>query len=401
MTSDKHHPAVSKRAQTYEWALEAMQTPSNGIKLSDIAKKHRTTELYEAAVRNGKCSLCEIPEELVTYDLCREAVRQNYRELAHVPDKFAVYDLLLYAVSCDPEAYNIAKYRLTQKKPNEQGYTHEEVRLAMEAICPTHFGNTRINGLCTTPELTSEEKRKQYIAEHYGIFHVSIPRPILLDALTLLCKQSSQTARVDADEDKDDKVAVFFHLTRTRPAENEVWTDSLFLMLDKEEFEQHTKQEWEDSEFLVAFIKQKAGLWLSTPDGWVSIVQACQDYNWGDFIMDLPMPSAGIYYDLEAVKGCSVAASCDILVNQDEHIAPSYVSATLHLMKGEEEIGAFPVKVDFQDGCLYDKHGFDSTLLAQATEGFVELPEGHTIPCDPREEFMRLMTDLAVLQPNR
>lgn len=398
MTSDKNHPAVSKRAQTYEWALEAMQTPSNGVKLSDIAKKHRTAELYEAAVRNGKCTLCEVPGELVTYDLCREVVRQNYRELAHVPDKFAVYDLLLYAVSCDPEAYNIAKYRLTQNKPKEsQGYTPEEVRLAMEAICPTSFGNARIDGLCTPPEFKSEEERRQYIAEHYGIFHVSIPRPILLDALALLCKQSSQTAGDDAGEDKNDKVAVSLHLTRARPEENEVRTDSLFLMLDKEEFEQHTKQEWEDSDFLVDVIKQKAGLWLSTPDGWASIVQSCQDYNWGDFIMDLPMASAGIYYDFESVKGCSVAAYCDILVNQDEHIAPSDVSATLHLMNGEEEIGAFPVKVDFQDGCLYDEHGFDSALLAQASEGFVELPGGYTIPCDPREEFMRLVTDLTVL----
>jgi len=37
MTSDRHHPVVSKRAQTYEWALVAMQTPANGVKLSDIA----------------------------------------------------------------------------------------------------------------------------------------------------------------------------------------------------------------------------------------------------------------------------------------------------------------------------------------------------------------------------
>lgn len=64
-----------KWQQTYEEALQAMKdTTYSQYSLADVSTHHHTEELLEAALRNNRCSLRDIPVEKRTLRLCHVAL---------------------------------------------------------------------------------------------------------------------------------------------------------------------------------------------------------------------------------------------------------------------------------------------------------------------------------------
>ena len=82
-----------KWQQTYEEALQAMKdTTYSQYSLADVSTHHHTEELLEAALRNNRCSLRDIPVEKRTLRLCHVALECCHSiNVQYIPKEFFDY----------------------------------------------------------------------------------------------------------------------------------------------------------------------------------------------------------------------------------------------------------------------------------------------------------------------
>ena len=82
-----------KWQQTYEEALQAMKdTTYSQYSLADVSTHHHTEELLEAALRNNRCSLRDIPVEKRTLRLCHVALECCHSiNVQYIPKKYFDY----------------------------------------------------------------------------------------------------------------------------------------------------------------------------------------------------------------------------------------------------------------------------------------------------------------------
>ena len=90
-----------KWQQTYEEALQAMKdTTYSQYSLADVSTHHHTEELLEAALRNNRCSLRDIPVEKRTLRLCHVALECCHSiNVQYIPKKYFDYNFSLKAAS--------------------------------------------------------------------------------------------------------------------------------------------------------------------------------------------------------------------------------------------------------------------------------------------------------------
>ena len=178
-------------------------------------------------------------------------------------------------------------------------------------------------------------------------------------------------------------------LIRERPSEHDIWSDELALHVSKETAEYINSLEGSAaSSYCKQLLLSRIQEWLTTPAGWAAINEASQDFNWGDFVMcSMPYKEHGIFMD-PVLSSKNLTHSVKVIVDQDELLAPSSVSANWTAYKNGVPQCVGYVTVDFQDGNIYGdvpekyKFGYDC---------FVSFGAGRdTIACDPAEYNMRL-----------
>lgn len=85
----------------------------------------------------------------------------------------------------------------------------------------------------------------------------------------------------DSPEDADIKGFIVLTMIRERPCENEIWADNLFVLVEKEAFQESNSQFVSTETFVMQTLRSRVQTWLATPDGWRSNCCASRDYNWG------------------------------------------------------------------------------------------------------------------------
>lgn len=200
------------------------------------------------------------------------------------------------------------------------------------------------------------------------------------------CCYMNETCMVGESIGDSDKVIIAYDIIRRRDCEHEIWNNTIYLAISRSEFNDIPDGAWTDDGFVKKLLLEKAARYLTTSEGWASICNASRDYNWGDLMMDLPLPEFGFYYDKNDVAQYPVKAVCSLQVNQDELIAPDNIPARWVLMKDNKTIQKeAPVYVNFQDGSvgfygpIPDDDGFAAFVYLNDTATILE--------CDQEEDF--------------
>lgn len=128
----------NKKEQTYEEALEAMNT--RATKLTEVSKRHYTPELLTAAIRNGCGLLSQIPKEKRTKELCMESMKMRfYEDFPYIPKEHFDFDFCLECLSWAPRSLWSVMHIFREGR--EKGpYTQQDVALVAEAACPRKLG---------------------------------------------------------------------------------------------------------------------------------------------------------------------------------------------------------------------------------------------------------------------
>ena len=189
--------------------------------------------------------------------------------------------------------------------------------------------------------------------------------------------------------------AIPITIIRSRLSENMHWADTIYLLLRKDEAV-HTQED------ALKLLRAHIGKYLTSREGWSSVINASMDYNWGDFIMNLPLERYGIIWELPNRKMAKYEPIITVSVDQDEQIAPEEIHAQLFLYSKEGSLLTAPnsVIVNFRNGELTIPDDHDTPALRFALEacvrGEVRLPNGEkergpdtVLPLDPQERFMR------------
>ena len=122
----------------------------------------------------------------------------------------------------------------------------------------------------------------------------------------------------DSPEDADIKGLIVLTMIRERPCENEIWADNLFVLIEKEAFQESNSQFVSTETFVMQTLRSRVQTWLATPDGWRSNCCASRDYNWGDLINDLPSEHIQVFFTRDEAKDYDILDSVSVRVAQDE-----------------------------------------------------------------------------------
>lgn len=148
-------------------------------------------------------------------------------------------------------------------------------------------------------------------------------------------------------------------IIRNRPCENEQWAEIIGL-------EYHTDEDLKP-DIKQVLIKRIQNI-LATKTGWKLNYEACCDFNWGDFMMNIKaFESQGIIEDPHQAERYET-----ISVNTDEVLSTFEIDATLrtydiHNMPFKE----FPVTVDMETGTIALKNFDDEQFIEDKYDKFV------------------------------
>ena len=102
------------------------------------------------------------------------------------------------------------------------------------------------------------------------------------------------------------------HLVRRRDREGSVWSDTLFLIINADKFNEKEPHYWEDANNVETELRQLARSWLTTKEGWRANVRSSMDFNWGDLVAGLSVEMNGIILTENSVADMDINASVDI-----------------------------------------------------------------------------------------
>lgn len=191
----------------------------------------------------------------------------------------------------------------------------------------------------------------------------------------------------DGPEDADINGLIALTLIRERPCENEIWANELFVLIEKEAFQESSSKFVPAEKFVMQTLRSRIQAWLATPDGWRNNCCASRDYNWGDLINDLPSAPIRVFFTFEEVKGYDLLDSVSVRVDQDELLAPDDVPASLVLIYKDGHTDTFDAVVDFQDGNIFCNNSFKE---AEVAEGYIQTANDSRLNCDPENAFLSI-----------
>ena len=148
-------------------------------------------------------------------------------------------------------------------------------------------------------------------------------------------------------------------IIRNRPCENEQWAEIIGL-------EYHTDEDLKP-DIKSVLIKRIQNI-LATKAGWKLNYEACCDFNWGDFMMNIKaFENQGIIEDPHQAERYET-----ISVNTDEVLSTFEIDATLrtydiHNIPFKE----FPVTVDMETGAIALKNFDDEQFIEDKYDKFV------------------------------
>lgn len=169
-------------------------------------------------------------------------------------------------------------------------------------------------------------------------------------------------------------------LVRSCPFEVDVCADTFALVLTDSEAKQFSEymMDWVGYGRAAAetILRERVAKWLSTWADWDAICEVHGDFNRGDVINTIPSAEIGIQKDTRFL--CSAKACVDIVVNQDELLAPRSVSAKLlyRLPDGSRRKGN--TTIDFLYGSV--EKPCDFSVLECIAETVI-LANGEKISC--------------------
>lgn len=188
-------------------------------------------------------------------------------------------------------------------------------------------------------------------------------------------------------EDADINGIIALTLIRERPCENEIWANELFVLVEKAAFQESSSKFVSTEKFVMQTLRSRVQVWLATPDGWRDNCCASRDYNWGDLINDLPSEHICTFFTVKEVNSYDLLDGVSVRVNQDELLAPDAVPASLVLVYKDGHTDTFDAIVDFQNG---DISCDDSFKEADVAEGYIQMPDGNRLYCDPENAFLSI-----------
>ena len=161
-----------KWQQTYEEALQAMKdTTYSQYSLADVSTHHHTEELLEAALRNNRCSLRDIPVEKRTLRLCHVALECCHSiNVQYIPKEYFDYNFSLKAASYCPATLSTILYFFRNGRWKEP-YTAEDIRIIAEAACPVGLGQVRLNQFRNKEQELNGRTFERYCSDEYGFVH--------------------------------------------------------------------------------------------------------------------------------------------------------------------------------------------------------------------------------------
>lgn len=131
---------------------------------------------------------------------------------------------------------------------------------------------------------------------------------------------------------------------------------------------------------------------LTSKDGGLAIRASCSDFNWGDFIMELPRELAQrhgmqlLCLDDEALLPYQIVGHETVTLQQDEILLRENNKVMLHVTfdDGSDPISG-PANCDMTDGQVEPEFQFPTTHIKTITMRFLNQPEDQTIPVSKGE----------------
>lgn len=179
---------------------------------------------------------------------------------------------------------------------------------------------------------------------------------------------------------------ILFNIMRLRASasENQSWFTCLYLGVG-EASEEEQRQLSNSDDSCIGRLHKVIEAYLATEKGWKENCRASLDYNWGDFVMSLPLPKKFHVYENPPAGQC--LRIVDMTVNQDELLASmNYKTKLLCINKDGYEYPLMDCVVDFQCGELVNAHIPEDCSVAR-----ILLPNHETIRCDPDNAFQTLL----------
>lgn len=186
-------------------------------------------------------------------------------------------------------------------------------------------------------------------------------------------------------------------LIRNRPSEREQWANTIYLRIGYEP----NRSVMPVPVSLEQQLRTRISQYMMTTAGWESNQRSCLDYNWGDFVNDMPLEKFGLVW--EPPRGAKIHPAVTMSVDQDEHLAPTEAHGLMMLYKNceyERTARMAWCNVDLQTGELTlaeNEPILDDTTLKETVRGVVTFPfstdpDGafSTFVLDPEEDYMRL-----------
>lgn len=147
-----------------------------------------------------------------------------------------------------------------------------------------------------------------------------------------------------------DKRQVKIDLVRHRTWEHSTWVNDLYLVMDADRFDSKGAHYWDRPDHVEKELRQIAQAWLQTKAGWKANVLSSLDFNWGDFINELPISLPSIKLGFEPAERMAINAAVSFAVDQDELLAPECVLVDLLRKDGTKfGVGA----VNFRNGLVF------------------------------------------------
>lgn len=146
------------------------------------------------------------------------------------------------------------------------------------------------------------------------------------------------------------KRQVKIDLVRHRTWEHSTWVNDLYLVMDADRFNSKGAHYWDSPNNVEWVLRRIARAWLQTKAGWKANVLSSLEFNWGDFINELPISLSDITLRLEPAERMAINAAVSFAVDQDELLAPECVLVDLLRKDGTKfGVGA----VNFRNGLVF------------------------------------------------
>lgn len=199
-------------------------------------------------------------------------------------------------------------------------------------------------------------------------------------------KLGIKLTEVDADRSPGE-CTIFLTLVRERASEGTIWSDDIYFRVSPELINWlNILPESDKRKQCKTILVSRIQKWLATADGWAAINEACQDFNWGDWLMcGMPFEEYGISMRAPSEIPDLRVTLC---VDQDETLIPIDVSAMWRASKNREIVFSKNVLVDFTNGDIIGEipeeyqSGYDCSVVVDGTQ--------ESIPCDPAFDNLRL-----------